>query len=338
MRLFLRLFFYIVIPAALAVGTYMVMNQVLFQPLNPDSKKTVVVEISEQFTFKDIAKLLEEKQVLRFARGLQLMAKLRGVSSEIRPGEYTLSSAMSPKEILETLREGKVLEREVVVEEGSSVWKLGKEIEQTGLISAEEFNRVLTKPSLLAKAGIAAESFEGYLYPATYRFARPVSADKIVWRMLEEGEKHWPPEYSSRADQLKLSRHEIIIIASIIQKEKLRWEDAPLISSVLHNRLDQGLKLQLESALIYGLKDFSGTLTEEDLKVNSPYNTFLNFGLPIGPICNPSQAAIQAALYPEESTYLFFLKNSSGGHLFATTQKEYDEMKERFNAPQPEAE
>ena len=148
--------------------------------------------------------------------------------------------------------------------------------------------------------------------------------------MLEEGDKHWPSEFSDRANEINLSRHEITTLASIIEKESGNAEEQPLISSVFHNRLSNGMRLESDPTVIYGIKDFNGNLTRQDLHTPHPYNTYTNFGLPPGPICNPGETAIRASLYPKESPYLFFVANGKGSHVFSTTLQEHNEAVAKY--------
>jgi UPF0755 protein len=162
--------------------------------------------------------------------------------------------------------------------------------------------------------------------------------------MLQEGEKRWKPEVNERAAQLGMTRHELLTLASIIEKESGNQREQPLISSVFHNRLRNGMKLESDPTVAYGIPDLNGQLLRKHLETEHPYNTYINFGLPPGPICNPGETAIQAALYPTpDSQYLFFVADGQGGHVFSTTLAEHNKavaqyralMKEAVAAPSP---
>lgn len=320
-----RLVLIIVIPALVAFATYLIMRDAFLAPANKASTETVLIEVEPGKTFHEVAKLLEAKGVVRHWWSLELLARMRKSDRSINAGEYELTAAMEPRAILKKLASGEVYRRKITLQEGISAWEVGKLVEAAGLMSLQEFDSALADPKLLAAAGIAAPSFEGYLFPETYFFSRPITAKEIIWRMLEEGEKRWPLEFSARADELQLSRHEIITLASIIEKESGNVEEQPLISSVFHNRLSQGMKLQSDPTVIYGIPNFNGNLTREDLQTPSPYNTYMNFGLPPGPIASPGETAIRAALFPQESSYLFFVADGTGKHVFSTTLQEHNE-------------
>ena len=328
MRLFyiLRLLLLVIVPALFALLVYSFMTRALFEPLNVSEPKEISIEISHGMTFKDVCKLLKEKGVIRYARGLDLMARLKGSPTDkIRAGEYVLSAAMTPAQVLAKLISGEVLNRTILLAPGISIRELAKIVAGSGLLSKEEMDAELYSGSLLARAGIASSSFEGYLYPNTYFFSRPISAKDIIWKMLEEGETHWPKEFSDQADKIGMSRHEILTLASIIEKETGKVSEQPTISSVFHNRLRMGIKLQSDPTVIYGIPNFNGNITKNDLQTPTPYNTYVNLGLPPGPICNPGETAVRAALFPAESQFLYFVADGTGGHVFSTTLAEHNE-------------
>ncbi|RMG40691.1 MAG: endolytic transglycosylase MltG [Candidatus Dadabacteria bacterium] len=324
MTSFIRLVIIIALPVLAFTGTYFYLQSEFNEPASKTDRSDILVEIKNGISFKEICKILEDKGVIRNRRFLYLMARLRGSDTRIQAGEYVLQKTMTPKQILAKLMSGDVYKRKVTVKEGMSIWEIGKIVEAAGLMKEAEFNKYLNDPALLAKAGIAAGSFEGYLYPETYYFSRPITAEQIIWTMLEEGEKHWPPEYTEQADKLGFSRHEILTLASIIEKESGNKDEQPLISSVFHNRLAKGIKLQADPTVAYGIPNFKPPLTKKDLETYTPYNTYINPGLPPGPICNPGESAIHAALFPAKTNYLFFVADGEGGHIFSATLKEHN--------------
>ncbi|MBN8549186.1 MAG: endolytic transglycosylase MltG [Deltaproteobacteria bacterium] len=320
-----RLALIIVVPLLIAFMTYRFMRSSFLAPLDSNNKDIVLVEVEADKNFREICKLLQDKGVINHWWSLEILARLRKNDHSIAAGEYELSPSMDPREVLAKLASGEVYKRKVAVKEGMSVWEIGAVVDKAGLMSQQDFDNAIADPRLLAEAGISAPSFEGYMYPETYNFSRPINARAIIWRMLEEGEVHWPAEFSARADELQYSRHEILTLASIIEKEAGNADEQALISSVFHNRLSQGMKLQSEATVAYGIPNFKGTLSKEDLQTPTPYNTFMNFGLPPGPIGNPGEISIRAALYPRDSTYLFFVSDGNGKHVFSTTLQEHKE-------------
>lgn len=335
-RLILRLTLFLLAPLVAAAITYQYLSAAFLTPADSANKTTALIEISPGKQFKDLCHELQDKGILRYWWSLNMLARFSNKDTRIRAGEYELTPAMTPREILDKLNSGDVFKRVVLVKEGMSIWEIGKVVEAAGLLTEAEFNAGVVDPGLLGTAGIRSQSFEGYLFPETYNFSRPIAAREIIWRMLEEGDKHWPEEFTDRANVLNLSRHEILTLASIIEKESGNIDEQPLISSVFHNRLNQGMRMQSDPTVIYGIKDFNGNLTKEDLHTGHPYNTYINFGLPPGPICNPGESAIRAALFPKDSNFLFFVGNRQGGHVFSTTLQEHNEAVAKYQlAPRP---
>jgi len=322
----IRFFFYIFVPLLAAFITYSYMHSIFFEPANSSATDTMLVEVTPEMTFRDICTALEQQGLVKTSRSLNLYARLRGVSANIKPGEYVLSAAMTPKQILETLVAGVLHKRPLRIEEGSSVWNIGSKVESAGLIAADEFDKMLTNAELLARAGIGAGSFEGYFAPDLYEFSRPINAERIIWAFIEQGEENWTDEDTAQSDMLRMSRHEILTLASIIELTTSDSEERRLVSSVLHNRLRHGMRLQSDQTVIYGIRDFDGILTDDDRSSPSPYNTYLNYGLPPGPICNPGLDAIDAALRPAETEHLFYLPGIDGGLRFSETMREYNEL------------
>lgn len=330
LRFVLRLCLIFSVPILVAVITFVFLRQAFLLPAKPGSQDKITIEIASGRIFSEICRELKNKGVIRYAWSLSTLARFRKADTQISAGEYELSPAMDPRSILRKLMSGDVIKRQVTVKEGSTIKEIARALEEAGLISADEFERAAVEPALLGKAGISASSFEGYLFPQTYFFSRPVTAHTIIWTMLEEGEKQWLREFTERTEQLRMSRHEILTLASIIEREAGNVEEQPLVSSVFHNRLNQTMKLQADPTVIYGLKDFDGNLTKEDLQNPHPYNTYVNLGLPPGPIANPGLSAIKAALYPRETTFLFFVADGTGNHFFSTTLAEHNDAVNRF--------
>jgi UPF0755 protein len=329
-KFILRMIGVFVIPLIVCVVTFYYMNQLFYEPVDPSNTALEFVEVRPEKPFRTFCKELADKGLIRHWRVLDLLARLKGKDTEVKAGEYQLSPSMTPLDILAKLAAGEVFLRKVTVKEGATLAEISKTLEAAGLVPAAEFMQAIVTPALLVKAGISAESFEGYLYPETYNFSRTDSVIQVIWSMMEEGEKHWSEEFTKRAEAIDYSRQEVLTLASIIEKEAGDPQEQPLVSSVFHNRIAQGMKLQSDPTVIYGLKSFSGKLTREDLQNPHPYNTYVNYGLPPGPICNPGINAIRAALFPAETKYLFFVADGSGKHVFSTTIKDHNEAVKRY--------
>lgn len=326
----IRIVLVLVAPILVSLYTYKQVKYYFIDALDPSNTQKMLVEIQTGSSFRDISKLLESKKLIRRHWSLEVVARLKRNEKMIMAGEYEIAASMSPTEILKKLVSGDIYKRKVTLIPGSSVWDIGQEVENAGLMKKVDFDKAIADPGLLGQAGINAKTFEGYLLPETYFFSRPIDAKKIIWTMLEASEKSWPAQYSSRSEIMGLSRHQVITLASIIEKESGKLAEQPVISSVFHNRLKQGMKLQSDPTVVYGLPNFNGNITKRDLENDHPYNTYMHFGLPPGPICNPSLEAIKAALFPEETQYLFFVADGKGAHVFSTTLREHNRAVDEY--------
>jgi UPF0755 protein len=337
-KLLARLLLILLIPVFLGYGTYRLMERMFFSPVDPGNTKSVLFQIAPGSSFKQICNDLEKEGLVKYAWSLDIISRLKKVDKQIHAGEYELNKAMRPTDILTHLVSGKIYERRITVKEGVSVWEIGKLLEDVGLITKKEFNAAIVDVELLRQAGIPEESksFEGYLFPDTYAFSRPIDAKRIIWTMLKQGTDKWPDEFTTRAEELKMTRHEILTLASIIEKESgSKIEEQPLISAVFHNRLKQGMKLQADPTVIYGIPNFNGNLTRQNLETPTPYNTYTNFGLPPGPIANAGFSAIKAALYPANSEAVYFVSNNKGEHVFSNTLEEHNKAVATFQQKKP---
>lgn len=332
-KLVRRLLFFFVPPLLVAVGTYFLVIHYFATPMAPTLRDRVLFEIAPGTTFTGISKGLAERGLVRASFVIDILSRLgnRDNDKRIRAGEYELSPGMKPSEILSKLISGDILKRKVLVREGATLAEIAQAVGDAGVIPLEEFQNATHDPDLLAKAGVSAGTFEGYLFPNTYFFSKPITAWEVIRTMLEEAESHWPREYSEKAEQLGYSRHEVLTLASIIEKESSNTAEQPIISSVFHNRLRSKTKLQADPTVIYGIKGFDGNLTKTHLEdATNAYNTYVHLGLPPGPIANPGESSIKAALFPEETNYLYFVADGTGKHIFSTTYAEHSEAVSRF--------
>lgn len=285
---------------------------------------SIIFEISEGKGLSHIAIELKEKGVIKSILALKILARITSENLTIQAGEYELSGSMTPKQILMKLLSGDTKKRRVVFKEGATLWDMARALEEAGVCKKEDFITAATNPSELKRLEVRAPSFEGYLFPNTYELSRPVSIPKLIVKMFEEAETRWPEVYTQQAEILGIDRDRILILASMIQKEAGDVSEMPKISSVFHNRLKQGMKLQCDSTVIYGIRDFNGNLTKVDLETDTPYNTYTRYDLPIGPIGNPGEDAIRAALFPEATNYLYFVANGKGKHIFSDNLKDHN--------------
>lgn len=330
MRSLIRYVLFLLFPILVSVAVFKFMQTVFLTPIDAANKTPIFFEIAPGTPFRLIAQDLEKKGLVKYWWSVELLGRIRKDSGIINTGEYELSQAMTSLEILQKLASGETFKRRITIKEGMSIWAIGPIVEDAGLVSRAEFDRALVDPQLLSFFGVNAQSFEGYLFPETYFYSKPVTAKQILQKMVEEGRRAWVDRYQRRADVMGLSRHEVLTIASIVEKESAVPTEQPIVSSVVQNRLKQGMKLQMDPTVIYGIPNFNGNLTKDDLERPTPYNTYTNYGLPPGPIGNPGRGAIDATLFPSDTKFLYFVADGSGGHYFSATLAEHNEAVRRF--------
>ncbi len=308
------------------------LNTLLFLSLPPtfvgDEKRVVIPKGS---TFKEVVKILDENGLLRSPTRFYIMARILGIAGRVQAGEYELSTAMIPPVILRKLATGDVVKYRVTIPEGYTVRQIALRLAEEGVIDdQEEFLTVAFSSDSAAGLGVEGKSVEGYLFPDTYLFSKGGVPADLIKTMVGNFRRAYNPAFSLRAAELGMSDREIVILASIIEKETGLPEERPLISAVFHNRLKRGIPLCSDPTVIYGIKNFDGNLRKRDLEKHTPYNTYLIKGIPPGPIANPGASAIRAALYPAAVTYLYFVSRNDGSHHFSATLREHNEAVWRY--------
>jgi UPF0755 protein len=237
---------------------------------------------------------------------------------------------MSPLEILDTLQQGKVHLHKITVPEGYTLEQIAQQLDKASLVAAADFLKTATCQSLMRELKIEGKSFEGYLFPETYLFPKGIKPEDIIRIMVKNFQTVFQPPWHERARKLGLSAHEVVILASIIEKETGTAPERPIISSVFHNRLKKGMRLESDPTVIYGIPEFDGNLTRKHLRTPTPYNTYAGKGLPAGPIANPGKGALHAALFPSDTNYLFFVSKNNGSHYFSTNLKEHNNAVRKY--------
>ncbi len=309
----------------------LILAYVCLLPADIFSPVVVNTLISRGSSLDQIANILKENGLIRSRMGFKLVVKFKGYEKTLNAGEYELSSNMSPLRIAEKLHKGEYIRREVKILPCSTVEKLIDSLVQSGLIDLSEAQSAVYSPKIFSKFGLEYPSLEGYIIPDTYYFTRPISGEEIITALLEKFfdliSKY---EVNEKAKAKGFSLHEILTLASIIEAEAKDPFEKPLISSVYHNRLKKGMKLQADPTVAYGLKKPGNQLTYQDLQVPNPYNTYLINGLPPSPICFPTLDSILAALDPPSTNYLYFVSDGKGRHRFSVDYQEHLENVKKF--------
>ncbi|MEJ2655791.1 MAG: endolytic transglycosylase MltG, partial [Desulfobacterales bacterium] len=235
---------------------------------------------------KAISDMLFEKGLILYPVKFRLFARIKGFDKHIKAGEYMFSDAMTPEKIIRIMVEGKVLLHRLTIPEGYNLRQIAQAVETAGLGTETDFLRAATDPEFVHAQGIDAQTFEGYLFPDTYYFAIDTSPEDIIRTMIKRFREIFKAKWKDRAKTLGMTIHQVITLASIIEKEAGVAEEFPIISSVFHNRLKRKMRLESDPTVIYGIEDYDGNITRKDLESPTPYNTYTMKGLPPGPISN----------------------------------------------------
>ncbi|GAB6908180.1 Aminodeoxychorismate lyase [Desulfosarcina cetonica] len=272
---------------------------------------------------KQTAKTLEQEGLISDALRFTLLARIDKKEKLLKAGEYFLSTAMTPRDILGQMVEGRVHLYRVTIPEGYNLQQIATAVAAAGLADANDFLKTARNPEMAKQLEIPADTLEGYLFPDTYYFPRGLNTAAIIVTMVKQFRAAFKPEWKARAAELGMTIHQVVTLASIVEKETGVAEERPLVAAVFHNRLKKGMRLETDPTVIYGIPDFDGNIRRKDLETYTPYNTYKIKGLPPGPIASPGALAIQAVLYPAKSDYLYFVAKGDGTHYFSTTFKEH---------------
>jgi UPF0755 protein len=278
----------------------------------------------------EVVGFLREGEILPHPFAFRALTLVTFSGRRLHYGEYAFPTPPSAFEAWRKLVRGDVIKYEVTVPPGANLYDVAKLLEEKNLAPAEAFLAAAASSAVLGRLEIPGESAEGYLFPDSYILVKPVTPGEILEFMVRQFRRKIPPDAEKRAKEAGLSLHQVVTIASIIEKETGVEEEKPIVSAVIRRRLALGMPLQMDPTVIYGVKRFDGTVTRKDLRTAGPYNTYLNRGLPPGPIANPGLAALSAALNPSNTEYLYFVSRSDGAHTFSRTLPEHNRAVERF--------
>jgi UPF0755 protein len=323
----------------------------LARPYRGFSAPQVFVEIPRGTSRWSIATLLQRNGVVHSRLAFLLLSD-RHHRWVLQAGEYMFDQAMTPRQVFALIVGGHIFVHVVVVPEGWTMFDIAAELERQRLCTKAEFLRVANDPSLVRDIAPQAKDLEGFLFPSTYQFSRNVSPQEMAATMVREFREEWnkiqttaqqnPPAEGAGLDPAPTPRPrvmpaltpvQVVTLASLVERETPQPQERPIVASVFYNRLKIHVPLQCDPTVQYAL-DLTGKatpkVTAEDLHVQSPYNTYLHRGLPPGPIANPGDASLRAALDPAQTRYLYFVANGSGGHFFARTLEEHNRNVQKY--------
>lgn len=298
-------------------------------PSGPLMTKSIMIKKGS--SLKKVSTTLKQEGIIRDANLFTRMATFLGKKKEVKAGEYEFHTRMHPWEVLNILAKGQVKPHLITIVEGFTLSQIAQLLDDLEIVEKKAFLEKTSSPALIISLGLPysttskpGSSLEGYLFPNTYHLLREMNSEEIIQMMVQQFKKVFNNEWIRRASQLGMSQGEVVILASIIEKETSLLQEKPFISAVFHNRLKKKIPLQSDPTVIYGIKNFNGNLTRADLQRPSPYNTYLINGLPPTPICNPGKDSLLAALNPSPVSYLYFVSKNDGTHYFSSTIEEHN--------------
>ncbi|MCB0357070.1 MAG: endolytic transglycosylase MltG, partial [Bdellovibrionales bacterium] len=292
----------------------------LFIPPSSDNTQ-VNFDIEPGTAFNNIAEKLYEQNFIKDKLLFKVLAKVMSATGTMRVGEYALNKNMTPLKILEVLSSGKSIQYSLTFQEGINMYEIALLIEQKNLGQRDDFLSLCKDKALIKELlNQDIESLEGYLFPETYLVTKFTGAKKLIQLMVGNFKKAY--DSVSQSAKVEMPLHKLVTLASIIEKETGAPNERPMISSVFHNRLKKGMRLQSDPTIIYGIMDLNGgkevnNIRKVDILTKTRYNTYKINGLPYGPIANPGIEALRAALNPADSDYLYFVSRNNGTHVFS---------------------
>ncbi|MGB6483043.1 MAG: endolytic transglycosylase MltG [Candidatus Acidiferrales bacterium] len=341
----------VVILIVFAAGGALWLKAELARPYRGFSAPQIFVDIPRGTSRWSIASLLQHNGVIH-SRLAFLFLSERHHRWVLQAGEYMFDQAVTPRQVFAQIASGRIFVHVVVVPEGWTMFDIAAELERQRLCTKAEFLSVAREASLVRDIAPKAKDLEGFLFPSTYQFSRNASPKEMVGTMVREFREEWskiqttarqnPPAEGAGRDPVQmpgtaalpaLTPVEVVTLASLVERETPQPQERPIVASVFCNRLKIGVPLQCDPTVQYAL-ELAGKPTPkvsaEDLHIQSPYNTYLHRGLPPGPIANPGDASLRAALNPAQTHYLYFVANGAGGHFFSNTLEEHNRNVQKY--------
>lgn len=292
--------------------------------------KLVIVEIPSGASSREVAYLLEENEIVGSARTFQAYVRIRGEDRRLKAGIYEMRTASSMKEALRQISSGEIETTAITIPEGLAFWQLAPILAEVTRDTEDAIAGALQNPMLAKRFDLPGHTIEGYLFPETYRFAQGVPLEMVISAMIDQYRSVWTDARKTALQASGMSEHEIVTLASIIQTEARQLSEMSRISGVYHNRIRARWLLQADPTVIYALGGHRERLLYAaiDSVADNPYNTYTQPGLPPGPIASPGVMAIDAALWPEDHDYWYFVARPDGSHVFTRTLADHNKAKE----------
>lgn len=321
----LRWWFLIAVLILLGWAAY----EVFYFPHRPYGGQAIL-EVKKGMGIGGVVTQLEKAGLTDSPRKMDFYLRWRKVGSQLKAGEYEFGPGVTPELIAEKLVKGERIRRTFTIPEGYNLREIAKVLSEKGLVDATLFLQKVTALDAATKQGLEGTTLEGYLFPDTYEYSKETTDDQIIKMMVKNFKKHFETRMMDRARELGMTNYQVLTLASIIEKETGKAEERPLISGVFHNRLKRDMPLETDPSVIYGIPNFDGNIRRSDLERDGPYNTYKRPGLPPTPIANPGIKSIEAALYPAQTDYFYFVSRNDGSHQFSKTFEEHQAAVQKY--------
>lgn len=323
------LFLLLFVAVALLCASYYVYSE-LNRPYKGYSEPKKAVSIAPGTSLNQIVHTMQSQGIVRHEWLLEGLFLYYGTTGKSKAGDYVFDRPMTTFQVYKKLLKGEFVYRVLKIIDGNDSFDVSRAVALAGVGQESEFAEALKSPATLD--GLHAidpslNSTEGFLFPETYFVARWDSVQKAVLMMLDEFQKRYGQDKHKRAAELGMTTLQVVTLASLVEKEAANDQERPLIAGVFQNRLQKGMLLQCDPTVIYAMKltnQYNGQILSRDLKMESPYNTYMVAGLPPGPICNPGLKSILAVLYPEKTDKLYFVLKDDHTHYFSSTLEEHN--------------
>jgi len=302
------------------------------QPYQGFAAEGVFVDLPHGASSRTVARVLKQNGVIRSRFAFEVYAR-RHPRRRLQAGEYFFNHAISGHDVFWQIADGHIYEQPFTVREGETIFDIAHDLETEKLMTADDFLSAAQNPDLISDIAPHAKTLEGFLFPATYFLPRHPSPTDVTAEMVHKFKEEWqriaPLESQRDTTGLEHGRPvaSLVTLASLVERETPKPEERPLVAGAFENRLRKRIPLQCDPTVIYAMQDagqYNGRITGADLHFPSPYNTYVHAGLPPGPIGNPGEASLRAALDPAKTDYLYFVANTQGGHFFAATLVEHN--------------
>jgi UPF0755 protein len=324
LKTLVKLFVLLVVLAA-AVGAYLWIS--IERPYRGFPAEGVFIDLPHGASSRTVSRLLAQSGVVRSAMAFEIYAR-RHPKRRLQAGEYFFNQPISGHDVFWKIADGHIYEQPFTVREGETMFDIARDLETGKFMSASDFLTAAKTPELIHDLAPNAKTLEGFLYPATYNLPRRPVANELTAEMVKKFKEEWSRIRSTaQIPPASGLTEDLVTLASLVERETPKPEERPLVAGIFENRLGKNMRLQCDPTVIYALEQtgqYKGTLTGADLQIDSPYNTYQHSGLPPGPVGNPGEESLRAAITPIKTSFLYFVANTQGGHFFAATLEEHN--------------